>query len=342
MALEVALVLFALNRKILIVDPDQLGTFVSAKTRTTQPSAEPMKVLLFTHYRGGSSFFGETFNQNPSVFYLYEPAMFVNELGIDKYGLSGKEKFTKVLNELASCDLHRLQTTILNSHKSFYSRTRLGGSEFVKCATSAKGKVTNFMPAVAKCLTDFENQCKQSRIRVIKIIRFDAELIELLMRSDPSWHVIHLLRDPRGILNSRSQIHHYTSKDIPRFANSTCRVLLNRIESLEQLKIQHPLYSLHEVRYEDIARDPIGQTSRVYEAIGLDEVPVQVKTWLSKMTHTDPNARITNIYKPSPKDSVANSYKWNKSISVSNLIEINHVCGELFAKTGYPLYKPPE
>ncbi|XP_074657401.1 carbohydrate sulfotransferase 4-like [Tubulanus polymorphus] len=317
----------------------------SLDTRDT-PSADqkvesgPMKVLLFTHYRGGSSFFGETFNQNPSVFYLYEPDIFLGRLGIDidKDGLPGKEKFTKVLNEYVSCDLHRVQATTL-ARLQIYLKTRLGGPEFVKCVETAR-KSKNVRPVVAKCVTEFENQCKKSRIRVIKIIRFDAELIELLMRSDPSWHVIHLLRDPRGILNSRSHIHHFKTENIPHVANSICQFMLNRIESLEQLKVQNPLYSLHEVTYEDIARDPIGQTSRVYEAIGLDRVPVQVKTWLSKMTQADPNARRTNIYQPSPKDSVANSYKWNKSISDSNLMEINHVCGELFAKTGYPLYKP--
>ena len=44
-------------------------------TPTPQPVAPAniTQVLLYTYYRGGSSFLGDVFNNNPDVFYWFEP-----------------------------------------------------------------------------------------------------------------------------------------------------------------------------------------------------------------------------------------------------------------------------
>ena len=39
----------------------------------TSPASAAKYVIVVTYQRCGSSFFGEIFNQNPSVFYAYEP-----------------------------------------------------------------------------------------------------------------------------------------------------------------------------------------------------------------------------------------------------------------------------
>lgn len=36
-------------------------------------STKPKKVVILTYQRCGSSFFGQFFNTNPNVFYMYEP-----------------------------------------------------------------------------------------------------------------------------------------------------------------------------------------------------------------------------------------------------------------------------
>ena len=40
---------------------------------TQSPNTKPIYILLMTYMRGGSSFLGEMFNQNPKVFYWFEP-----------------------------------------------------------------------------------------------------------------------------------------------------------------------------------------------------------------------------------------------------------------------------
>jgi hypothetical protein len=44
------------------------------------------KVLLVTHFRGGSTFLGQLFNQNPEAFYWFEPfATVYNQVFKDRY-----------------------------------------------------------------------------------------------------------------------------------------------------------------------------------------------------------------------------------------------------------------
>ena len=39
----------------------------------------PKRVVLLGYYRGGSSFLGELMNQNPHIFYVFEPLRGVNK-----------------------------------------------------------------------------------------------------------------------------------------------------------------------------------------------------------------------------------------------------------------------
>ena len=42
-------------------------------TGTNNTNSNPKKVVLLAYYRGGSSMLGELMNQNPEVFYVFEP-----------------------------------------------------------------------------------------------------------------------------------------------------------------------------------------------------------------------------------------------------------------------------
>ena len=66
------------------------ATSPSQQPSHSHPQHTPLvvnKLLLFTYYRGGSTFLGEMFNQNPDVFYLFEPliSFFISHISENRH-----------------------------------------------------------------------------------------------------------------------------------------------------------------------------------------------------------------------------------------------------------------
>ena len=57
---------------------------IAASSNITQPKG----VVLLAYYRGGSSFLGELMNQNPDVFYVFEPLRGVNKWLYGNWGVN--------------------------------------------------------------------------------------------------------------------------------------------------------------------------------------------------------------------------------------------------------------
>jgi len=66
---------------------------------------QPVKVLIVSAYRSGSSFIGELFNQNSEAFYLFEPlgAVYSNQIGIT-IPENSDEKISHLIRHY-NCDL---------------------------------------------------------------------------------------------------------------------------------------------------------------------------------------------------------------------------------------------
>ena len=54
------------------------------------------------------------------------------------------------------------------------------------------------------CLPVLYQACLSSKVSVAKILRLSMERAEVLLKEDPKIKIVHLVRDPRGILNSRA------------------------------------------------------------------------------------------------------------------------------------------
>ena len=95
--------------------------------------------------------------------------------------------------------------------------------------------------------------------------------------------IIHLLRDPRGRLNSllryheSLRIHHLTQDTV----STACDRQMKDVTIRKQLEKQFPEMFM-EIHYEDIASDPVTMTNRIYQFAYSQDTPDGVKQWTAQ------------------------------------------------------------
>ena len=129
-----------------------------------------------------------------------------------------------------------------------------------------------------------EEQCKSKKYRVAKEIRIPS-LMHLGNRSSPSSpSVLHLVRDPRGILNSILKLsgplsNYFIDKQIQE-VTSCCN---DNVKDFEYLLSDKPSFSYGLLRYEDLALNPVYYTKLIYETVNFPHSD-DVYNWIKVAT----------------------------------------------------------
>ena len=122
-------------------------------------------------------------------------------------------------------------------------------------------------------MPEFARQaCSLFPIRLIKTVRLRVSMVERLLKQNefgPNLKVIVLVRDPRGVMNSRSAMDWCQA---PRCADpeTACTDLNDDFESAKDLSVRYP-GQFHIVRYEDLSFDPFRTADSLFEFAGLHE-----------------------------------------------------------------------
>ncbi|XP_030432187.1 carbohydrate sulfotransferase 2 [Gopherus evgoodei] len=186
------------------------------------PPRQRQLVYVFTTWRSGSSFFGELFNQNPEVFFLYEPVWHVWQKLYPGDAVSLQGAARDMLSSLYRCDLAVFQ--LYNTAGASKNLTTLGifgaATNKVICSSplcpAYRKEVVGMVDdkVCKKCppqrLSLLQDECNKYHTLVIKGVRvFDLAVLAPLIQ-DPTLQlkVIHLVRDPRAVASSRIKSRH--------------------------------------------------------------------------------------------------------------------------------------
>ena len=160
------------------------------------------------------------------------------------------------------------------------------------------------------CVSTFESWCTRSRLRSAKTIRMSMEHVQHMMEVDPQIKVIHLLRDPRAILRSQVNFRAKLGNEWETLATRLCSRLLKDVSIRETLEQKYP-GQLIQIRYEDLATNPIKSAETMYQYLSLP-LPQQVSDWIERSTNANRNNGVMGTTR---ENSTKVAYAWQTSLT---------------------------
>jgi len=263
---------------------------------TTRPMTQDggkKTIIVLTTMRSGSSFIGRIFYEHPDICYLFEPLQIVNKkVIINNNILDTNDKLNNFFQNLFSCAftdaLRDANVLPAHDHNLTY-RLCTTFLRYIDKKHAAKCRITD--------IERIEVMCRQARYIAMKVIRVFPSQLELIIKFlKEEVHIVHLNRDPRGVISSRIVIAARKKQNLNVYiiqnfdtliakASSHCKRIRDTLIRLALWTAIEPSSSkfFHLIRYEDVAYHPEAMTKTLYSNIGL-ELHRNVLKWLRTAT----------------------------------------------------------
>ncbi|XP_060069996.1 carbohydrate sulfotransferase 3-like [Ylistrum balloti] len=290
-------------------------------------------VLLLTYLRSGSTLTADIIQQVPGMFYAFEPLKryittdvgyislngicSMNSLSCRKPIIASEQPnlFMEDIVRYYGCDLEHVAGPFLWSENSDSVK------QYKDCTrAAAQLNADNHF-----CL----HQCFIST-RYLKTIRLSMDVAEILMQIIPNLKVIHLLRDPRGMIDSRRRgMFLKKGMDIAVAARSICQRFERDIEIARELRRKYP-GRLKTVLYEQIAEYPKLASESLFKFLGLT-APANFDAWL--YNHTAAGTR-GKYYGTTRANSKLTARLWRHRMSYEDVTKVDNECPIFYNYTG--------
>ena len=179
------------------------------------------------------------------------------------------------------------------------------------------------------CVDLLSSDCKNS-IPMIKTIKLTANFTLDLLHKIPGLKIIHLLRDPRGIIDSRVKGGFTLRGKVASFSQSLCSRMLDDVKTAQIIKETFP-GQLHTVFYERLAENPMVGLDALYSFTKL-RLNSKIKHYVQNITNSQKNDGYFNTRRTNSKKVAS---QWRKTLKWSFVKAIDKSCYELYKFTGY-------
>lgn len=303
-----------------------------------------MFVILVTGFRTGSTFLGELFNQNPEVLYMFEPFHQNNVNRLAGNGvIQGVDRESSLL-EKRSAYLEQITQRCDTASPSFWWM-----SKGLSCGTPEENQHrfgSESCPKYPQSL--FSKTCKEKDIVALKLIRIQRiEHLNLVPGlKNVNFKVIHLIRDPRGTMNSRKKFpsfyiddidnipaHPLTKENLGQAAENLCTREEANLEFSQRLPDYMKGRYLR-VTHDEMSLKPLETAEQVYSFINRP-IPPLLDAWLIENTTTQKKGVLGTS-----KDSKAVLRKWRDGFKLEHIRVIEDKCKGLMKFMGYKVYDP--
>ena len=299
-------------------------------------------VILLSYMRSGSTLLGQIISSSPEVFYLFEPFRVIHrflENGSSRtYNTIMGQNFVfwykNWFAKLTSCDFH---STILNprfmdvSSKRWYLE-----NEQAHMIRQSSFKIDPIrLQNNGTFIAMEEERCDSSQLLTIKTIRItDLDLVwKTFQNSGVNLKIVHLVRDPRAVENSRMSLGDKRNLG-PRWV---CDWPINNLKFIQSLLSNgasnvKPFY--YELKYEDLAQNPLSETSKLFGFLNLKMSPATEKLVLGLTNSTE---RKFGGWEATGRNILTTMDNWKTALSSGRrkIIESDPKCQELMTFFGY-------
>uniref|UniRef100_A0A8C6UWR5 Sulfotransferase n=1 Tax=Neogobius melanostomus TaxID=47308 RepID=A0A8C6UWR5_9GOBI len=317
-----------------------------------RPSLAKKRQLIYvlTTWRSGSSFFGELFNQNPEVFFLYEPMWHIWQKLYPGDAVSLQGAARDMLSSLYRCDLSVFQLYNSPGGRILPPWDFSEPPSIKWCAPTLCA-----LPTGKRCLRLLEEECLKYNTIVIKGVRIlDINVLAPLME-DPSLDlkVIHLVRDPRAVANSRIKSRHglirenlqvVRSRDpklrrIPfvdpgHKANKKDGSDYHSIGAMEVIcdRTSRTLRSYMVARYEDLVENPVKVLRNIYRFANLSS---NHDIELFALNMTSGSSSSSKPFIVSSRNATQAASAWRTVLSIQQIKQVEDYCHHAMSVLGY-------
>ena len=169
--------------------------------------------------------------------------------------------------------------------------------------------------------------CSGNDIRAVKLVRATMEEIRHFLEKNQKCinqiKVIHLLRDPRGRLNSLHECCKFNLSNINMISNM-CDREMKDVQMVKQLEELYP-GTLVELKYEDLAADTLKVSKNLYNFLWGTNPPLEIENWI-KRNRTKASEKQGNTERRDPKST---SLAWMKKITLETYMLVKKRCQTL-------------
>ena len=162
--------------------------------------------------------------------------------------------------------------------------------------------------------TVLPDTCSKRKVHAIKTVRGTMASADKLLQSHPDFFLIHLVRDPRGVVLSRRKSGwsqgFYGRGKVRALAKTYCTTVLDDIRHRKSLEKKYP-HRIHSVLMDQFFEEPEKHVREIYGKIGLT-VPTDVTQYL--------NLTI--------KSGVAD--KWMEKLTREEINDITNECSDVY------------
>ena len=335
-------------------------TEADSKTEQDTSSEQRFDLIFSAYMRSGSTIMGKLFGNRFDTFYFFEPlwnvAKFKFYKGKDslcRYYLpecanltSEIHKNVKTLNDtldylqdIFDCSFHKHVGEYLvdkdfkefenerhdwSYHKGFrwndYKTCRQGRSEDLE-----------------GCLKAAEVSCRSAEHRVVKLLRMTMDNLEILLERNRNLKIVHLFRDPRGIINSHIKtgwfINDRDKKNpdiIKKDAGVMCERMMIDLKAGKTLQDKYP-NRIKFIQYEDLERILQDKVPILNEFVGMKYEWKQValrRRFFEPKRHSEKKG-----FHP---------YSYRTTLPWETVRTVDQECAELLKQLGYTEYKSEE
>ncbi|XP_072013679.1 carbohydrate sulfotransferase 1-like [Amphiura filiformis] len=312
----------------------------SNKTRhktnsTVNLKAKPLRVIIVTQMRSGSSFTGELFNHNDDFFYLFEP---LSDLAPKFLGNGTTENIhtyiERPLVDLIQCNFKDLPGMWWNIngftalHQCAYSR-QIQATPLCNLSKPIKNSVS--LSKKENPIHILENLCYGKKHVALKVIKLEnINYLENIFKNvSMDVKIIHLVRDPRGTFNSRNKLcdilpHEKYCRNV-----SYCCA---RLERNTNIWLDTPMWLQNKymlIRYEDLAMEPLLYAEKIYNFLNI-QLPNSVRDWINGHTQSNYGDEWSHT-----RNSSQVATRWRNELSLSSVLDIQSRCQLVMNRLGY-------
>lgn len=278
----------------------------------------PMRSIILTSWRSGSTFLGDVINAHPANFYHYEPLL---DFGIVQIrGPPLAEKALTNIESLLNCNFDNLDR---------YLEYGKAGHSWVFNHNTHLWRQCQIHKKICWEPRFVSKFCQLFPFQSMKLVRLRLNVAEnLLAQTRLGIRLILLIRDPRGILQSRK--HREWCPTSPDCSDPAlvCADMVSDFSVAVRLIKKYPR-SFRVVRYEDLSVEPYKYVKDLCAFYGLD-FHSNVKRFLDTHTKSDVGG-VSSTF----RNSKVAPFHWRTDLDFEEVDEIQRVCAPAMRLWGY-------